>query len=627
MERTMTRSVFRSVMVSVLAAGLMLGGRPAAAQQQSRAELIRNLERQVREIEAQIQGAAAEAGGIIQTGCEKSGFTEHTSYPDMMTFLQEIQANSTEMKLGSYGKTFEGRELPYAIFSRPSITQPWEAMVSGKPIVVLAANVHGGERTLRESVLIMIRELATPGTELNAYLDDLVILTVPSINPDGFSRRTRGNSWGIDMNRDYMKLEQAALRNLVQNIHNTWHPHLIIDGHNGGSYPYNLCYQANSNASPDQRLTLICDQEIFPLINRRMEEKGYKSFYYSGGNRESWRGGGYDPRISRNYGAFINSIGILFESPGRQELRVGAMSGKVAYTAVLEYVRANADKVMSYVNRARRETIEMGDNPTGEVMVNMEYGPEDYTVTYEISEGQGEERRLITVTDGKLMKKPVVTKTRTRAYAYLLPREAVDAVAMLRRHGITIEVLQAATELDIEAYTLADAQYQREYNHAAAVNVTVGEVVKRTQTFPAGTYVIPTGQMMGRVVTHLLEPETADNVVHWNAMDAWLPKTRMGQTQDPQAQNPPAGRQGRGRGAQRGQRGGGQQGAGRGAAGRGRGAQQGQRGAGRGRGQAAGRGARGRGRGRGRGQQGPPVIPIYKVMKPVPMPTKILGNG
>ena len=49
-------------------------------------------------------------------------------------------------------------------------------------------------------------------------------------------------------------------------------------------------------------------------------------------------------------------------------------------------------------------------------------------------------------------------------------------------------------------------------------------MVRNTQTFPAGTYVVPTGQILGRLVTHMLEPETDDNVIYWNTMDAWVPR-------------------------------------------------------------------------------------------------------
>jgi hypothetical protein len=52
----------------------------------------------------------------------------------------------------------------------------------------------------------------------------------------------------------------------------------------------------------------------------------------------------------------------------------------------------------------------------------------------------------------------------------------------------------------------------------------VGEVVTLEQNFPKGTYIIPTAQFLGRLAAHMLEPETDDNVVYWNTMDAWIPR-------------------------------------------------------------------------------------------------------
>ncbi len=539
------------------------------------------------------QGTTAdEAEPKLQTTCEAAGFKKYTSYKDMVAYLQEVQATTTEMKLGTYGETYEGRELPYAIFSRPTITQPWEALVSGKPIVLCHANVHGGERTLREGLLILVRELAKKGSEANKLLDHLVILVAPQINPDGFEatpRGTRGNSWGIDLNRDYMKLEQKSVINLVANMHNKWHPHIIIDGHNGGSRPYDLCYQSHSNASPAQSITGLCDKELFPFINKRMKDSGYRSFYYSGGNKTSWRVGGSDPRISRNYGGFINTIGLLFESPhGFRTLEKGARAGIVGYQAVLEFAAQNPDKVMNLINKARRETVAMGEKPQGEIAVQMKYGPEDFKVEYELRDGTK-------VKDGVIMKKPIVEKARKRAYAYLLPRDAEQAVALLRRHNITVEVLQKDTRIEVEAYKLEDVAYKREYNHAAAVVVKLGEAIQSTRLFRAGTYVVSTAQMQGRVVAHLLEPETNDNVVRWNTMDSLLPKTRVGAAAIAAA-NANANRQGRPRNA----------------------GDQRRRGGGAG----ARRGFRGIGR---RRPQGPPVVPIYKLLKPTPLPTRILN--
>src|SRR6185436_12705852 len=101
----------------------------------------------------------------------------------------------------------------------------------------------------------------------------------------------RGNLWGIDLNRDYVKLEQPEIASYVKNILNTWHPHVFIDGHNGCSAPYNICFQTLSHGDPDQRITKMGDEEIFPAINARLAPFNMKGFYYQNGNATRWTTG------------------------------------------------------------------------------------------------------------------------------------------------------------------------------------------------------------------------------------------------------------------------------------------------------------------------------------------------
>ncbi|MBT8397367.1 MAG: hypothetical protein KJN92_10390 [Gemmatimonadetes bacterium] len=527
------------------------------------------------------------ADGFPQTTAEEAGFQVTTNHLDMWAYLESLSAVSMDMRLGSYGKTWEGRDLPYAIFSKPLVSEPWEAWALGRPIVLLAANVHGGERTFREGLLILMRDFAMPGTYANSLLDKVTVIVAPQVNPDGYEaseRGSRGNAWGIDLNRDYVKLEQPALAAYVTNLMGAWRPHMFVDSHNGGSRPYNLCYQCGSHYDPAQEITLLCDQEIFPAIDAKLEAEGKRSWYYSGGNEESWRGGGYQARIARNYGAFINSVGILFEAPG-QGAEEGARAGYLGNLAVVEYAVANPEKLMGLVEAARMETIELGAEPRGEIAVRMEYGPEDYTVDYTIITGG---RRsdppdtpvdTIEVTGAQLMKKPVAVKTRPRPWAYLIPRDAVDAVAMLKRHGITVEVLTEPAALSVAAYTVAGVSHERAYNHAAATVVEVGEVVTLDQSFPAGTYVVPTAQFLGRLAAHMLEPESDDNVVYWNTMDAWIPRPAPEEEGEPEL--PPG---------------------------------------------VDPQDPRVQAMLRQRGQRGPAVVPIYKLMTPTALPTRLLDS-
>lgn len=470
------------------------------------------------------------AEGFPSTAAEASDFTEYTRHDEMWDYLRTLRTQTTDMRLGTYGETREGRDLAYAVFSRPMVANPWEAWTLERPVIVLAANVHGNERTFREGLLVLMRDLATPGTEANNLLDELVVVVVPQINPDGFEASyagQRGNLWGIDLNRDYIKLEHPSIRNYVVNVLGAWRPHLFVDGHNGGSYPYNLNYQCTSAYDPDRSLTEICDEGIFPAIDARLADEGFKSFYYTRGDEERWLTGGWQARIGRNYGGYANAVGILFEAPGRQTMAEGARAGYLGYLSVLNFAATNADQLRTTVRDARIATLEAARAADDEVVVQQEYGPEDEPVTYEIptdAESRDEAPATQVVTDGQLIKKPVAVLARERPWAYLLPRDAVAAVDLLLRHGITVERLDEPMELEVQAYRVGGVSHERAYNHAAATRVEVAEVLEITQTFPKGTYVVSTEQMLGRLVAHMLEAETDDNVIYWNTMDAWLPR-------------------------------------------------------------------------------------------------------
>lgn len=475
------------------------------------------------------------ADGFPRTAAEENGFTAHTRHLEMWDYLEELSGATTEMYLGTYGETRQGREIPYAVFGRPLVANPWEARGLDRPILLLAANVHGGERTFREGLLVLMRDLATPGTAANDLLGEVTVVVAPQINPDGFEaseRGQRGNAWGIDLNRDYVKLEHPSILSYVEEMIGAWRPHLLIDGHNGGSRPYNLNYQCTSHYDSAVELTDICDDEIFPAIDAMLAEEGMKSWYYQRGDEEEWTGGGSQTRIGRNYGGMVNSVGILFEAP-RQELEVGARAGYLGYLAVVEWSARNAEHLMSTVTEARAETIAMGAAPSGQIAVAMEYEAEDELVSYEIiRELENETEDTIQVTGARLMKKPVATRLRDRPWAYILPRDAEDAVDLLLRHGITVERLLEPTTLEVRAYTVADVLHEPQYNHAAVTMIQVGDVITQTRDFPPGTYLVRTAQSLGRLAAHMLEVETEDNVVYWNRMDAWVPRPEAATADD-----------------------------------------------------------------------------------------------
>ena len=96
-----------------------------------------------------------------------------------------------------------------------------------------------------------------------------------------------------------------------------------------------------------------------------------------------------------------------------------------------------------------------------------------------------------------------------------------------------------------EGVTLGYCAINFPYHDAAVRLVLADEPVTETRTYPAGTYVVRTGQMQGRLAAHMLEPETNDNVIYWNTMDAWLPLARLQAVQSGEDDAPQQGFQGR----------------------------------------------------------------------------------
>ena len=123
------------------------------------------------------------------------------------------------------------------IVSDPPVATPAEAKASGKPVVFLFGNIHAGEVDGKEALPILVRELvAMPH---NPLLEHLILAVAPIYNADGNERVSkdnrpgqvgpeegmgkRENAKGLDLNRDYMKLEAPETRALIRLL-NEWEP-------------------------------------------------------------------------------------------------------------------------------------------------------------------------------------------------------------------------------------------------------------------------------------------------------------------------------------------------------------------------------------------------------------------
>ena len=125
---------------------------------------------------------------LPRTRAERSGYTETSTHADVVAFLDSLKAVAGPLAAGNIGTTSEGRTIPYVIASRPLFDSPEAARRSGRPIVYVQGNIHGGEVEGKEALQALLRDLVLEARP-NA-LDSIILIAVPIYNADG------NDAWG-----------------------------------------------------------------------------------------------------------------------------------------------------------------------------------------------------------------------------------------------------------------------------------------------------------------------------------------------------------------------------------------------------------------------------------------------
>src|SRR5207302_3304803 len=149
------------------------------------------------------------------------------------------------------------------------------------------------------------RDLAT--AKEHPLSKDLILVFVPIYNADGNERISkthrpeqagpegvgiRANAQGLDLNRDYVKLESPEVRALVR-FFNQWDPAVFVDCHttNGSFHRYPITYEHGRCPAGDANLVTALRDEMLPDVSKRLEKAtSYKSYFYGNfaGDHSRW---------------------------------------------------------------------------------------------------------------------------------------------------------------------------------------------------------------------------------------------------------------------------------------------------------------------------------------------------
>ena len=506
-----------------------------------------------------LSGSLGPAGAALpKTRAEISEYRQTSSLQDVVQFLRELQKQKHPISVVFIGSSHRGRKIPMVICSRPLVTSPESARKLGRPIVCVQANIHGGEVEGKEAIQMILRDRL--GEPPGGVLDKIVLLAVPVFNIDGNEALgpqednrsnqngpkqvgERANGQGLDLNRDYVKLETPEVRGSLQHVFNKWDPDVFIDLHttNGTIHGYQLTYSPPLNPNTEQGVLHFTRDELLPEVRRILDRRyGLKTFDYGnlwrGSDGPAWHTYAPDPRYATNYVGLRNRISILSEAMSHLSFEDRVTATYRFVNVILDEVARQAPEIVELTRRADQRVISWGKAPKTAPPMGVRFeraqrGAEG--ILLEKSDTPGRRARASAPTPPEHFVTEVMpvfdrfkpTRTARLPAAYVIPSDLTRAVELLQLHGIVVRRLSADWQGETEVFVVEKIERaSRLYQGHTRLRLE-GRFELRQSKLSSGDYVVSTAQPLGILIFQLLEPESSDGLATWNFLD---PKLQRG---------------------------------------------------------------------------------------------------
>ena len=481
------------------------------------------------------------------TPSERSGLTTTPSYAETRAWLDRLDAASPLIRIESFGKTAQGRDLFVVIASKDG-----DRLDPDKPVLLAQAGIHAGEIDGKDAGLMLLRDIALKGK--SGLLDKANLLFVPMFNADGHERVSpynrpnqrgpvnqgwRTTAQNLNLNRDYAKIDSPEMQAMVGLLNRT-DPALYLDLHvtDGTDYQYDITFGFegwDGRYARSQQIGAWLDKIYRPAVTEGLKRSGHipGPLVFAVDNRDPDAGialTASPPRFSTSYGDLRRIAAVLVENHSLKPYRQRVLGTYVLLEESLKALAAQGDALKAAIraDRAARPaavTATWVDKSEPIAEVDFLGIAHDY---YQSPASGGREIRWLGKPRTQRIKLfgQVPGVQIAPPAAYWVPATKPEVIERLRLHGISVETLDAPRTVTVEMLRLVEPKLAGSASEGH-VPVSAARYVreKHEELYPAGSVRVPVDQPLGELAVMLLEPESPDSFFAWNFFPEILART------------------------------------------------------------------------------------------------------
>ena len=302
---------------------------------------------------------------------------QHTRTDQIIEYFYAVANKSNRVVVENHGTTHEGRKLIHAIITSAENQNKLDEILKnnrnislnpGKiskntikkmPVVAyFGYSVHGDEASGSEAAMLLLYHLSAGSSiGIRNYLNNIVLIIDPMLNPDGRDRFVnwvngnrghvptldindrehnqpwpsgRTNHYLFDLNRDWLPATQPESKARL-GLYYKWRPQIVVDFHEMGrnrTYFFQPGIPSRNNPNTPKNVFYLTNQlaeyhaeALNNIGSLYYSKESFDDFYYGKGS---------------TFPDITGAIGILFEQASSRALKTTTSSGEMNYAFTIK---------------------------------------------------------------------------------------------------------------------------------------------------------------------------------------------------------------------------------------------------------------------------------------------------